>query len=189
MDLKDFIENGATIKNPNYKKPSKSNPTGSPRFIISDNLEDAYDNGTRIGKVLAEESYDLTHLNIGNEKWEEYGVHINPINTEEELQKERANNQSALEQAGNSIVQAVGNEVVLGTFLGLSNIVDAAANVISDKTDNDYTNPFSTWIEGLQNDIRNRFEIYEKDPTLHTIALVHADLLRRLVRYHSQVGT
>lgn len=164
MDLKDFIENGATIKNPNYKKPSKSNPTGSPRFIISDNLEDAYDNGTRIGKVLAEESYDLTHLNTGNEKWEEYGVHINPINTEEELQKERANNQSALEQAGNSIVQAVGNEVVLGTFLGLSNIVDAAANVISDKTDNDYTNPFSTWIEGLQEDIRNRFEIYEKDP-------------------------
>lgn len=164
MDLKDFIENGATIKNPNYKKPSKSNPTGSPRFIISDNLEDAYDNGTRIGKVLAEESYDLTHLNTGNEKWEEYGVHINPINTEEELQKERANNQSALEQAGNSIVQAVGNEVVLGTFLGLSNIVDAAANVIYDKTDNDYTNPFSTWIEGLQEDIRNRFEIYEKDP-------------------------
>lgn len=164
MDLKDFIENGATIKNPNYKKPSKSNPTGSPRFIISDNLEDAYDNGTRIGKVLTEESYDLTHLNTGNEKWEEYGVHINPINTEEELQKERANNQSALEQAGNSIVQAVGNEVILGTFLGLSNIVDAAANVISDKTDNDYTNPFSTWIEGLQEDIHNRFEIYEKDP-------------------------
>lgn len=164
MDLKDFIENGATIKNPNYKKPSKSNPTGSSRFIISDNLEDAYDNGTRIGKVLAEESYDLTHLNTGNEKWEKYGVHINPINTEEELQKERANNQSALEQAGNSIVQAVGNEVVLGTFLGFSNIVDAAKNLFSNDETNDYTNPFSTWLEGLQNDIRQKFEIYQKDP-------------------------
>ena len=164
MDLKDFIENGATIKNPNYKKPSKSNPTGSSRFIISDNLEDAYDNGTRIGKVLAEESYDLTHLNTGNEKWEEYGVHINPINTEEELQKERANNQSALEQAGNSIVQAVGNEVVLGTALGLSNLVDAAKNLFSNDETNDYTNPFSTWLEGLQNDVRQKFEIYQKDP-------------------------
>ena len=35
---------------------------------------------------------------------------INPVNTEEELQRERANNQSALEQAGNAVVQAVGND-------------------------------------------------------------------------------
>lgn len=164
MDLKDFIENGAIVKNPDYKKPSKSNPAGSPRFLTSDNLEDAYDNGTRIGKILAEESYDLTHLNAGDEKWEEYGIHINPINTEEELQKERANNQGALEQASNAVVQAVGNEVVLGTALGLSNLVDAAKNLFSNDETNDYTNPFSTWLEGLQNDVRQKFEIYQKDP-------------------------
>ena len=133
MDINDFLKNGTTVPNPNYKKPSKSNPAGSPKFIKSDTYGDALDYSSRIGQHLAANSYDLTHLNTGDEKWDEYNVHINPVNTEEELQRERANNQSAMEQAGNAVVQAVGNEVVLGTFLGLSNLVDAAVNIGSDK--------------------------------------------------------
>ena len=163
MDINDFLKNGVSVPNPNYKKPSKKNPAGSPKFIQSDTYGDALDYGSRIGQHLAANSYDLTHLNTGNEKWDDYGVHINPVNTEEELQREKANNQSALEQATNSVVQAVGNEVVLGTFLGLSNLVDAAVNLRADEGENDYTNPFSTWLEGLQDDVRNRFEIYQKD--------------------------
>lgn len=164
MDINDFLKNGVSVPNPNYKKPSKKNPAGSPKFIQSDTYGDTLDYGSRIGQHLAANSYDLTHLNTGNEKWDDYGVHINPVNTEEELQRERANNQSAIEQATNSVVQAVGNEVVLGTFLGLSNLVDAAVNIGADKGENDYTNPFSTWLESLQDDVRNRFEIYQKDP-------------------------
>ena len=164
MDINDFLKNGVSVPNPNYRKPTKKDPIGSPKFIRSDNYEDALDRGDRIGQHLAKYSYDLTHLNTGNEKWDEYGVHINPVNTEEELKKERANNQSALEQAGNSLVQAVGNEIVLGTFLGLSNLVDAAINFNAEKGEDDYTNPVSTYLEGLQNEIRNRFEIYEEDP-------------------------
>lgn len=164
MNLDDFLKNGVSVPNPNYKKPSKKNPAGSPKFIQSDNYNDALDYGSRIGKSLAANSYDLTHLNTGTEKWDEYGVHINPVNTEEELKRERADNQSALEQTGNAVVQAVGNEVVLGTFLGFSNLVDAAINIRAKEGENDYTNPISTWFEGLQNDIRNKFEIYEQDP-------------------------
>ena len=164
MDINDFLKNGVGVPNPNYKKPSKKNPAGSPKFIQSDTYGDALDYGSRIGQHLAANSYDLTHLNTGNEKWDDYDVHINPVNTEEELQREKANNRSALEQATNSVVQAVGNEVVLGTFLGLSNLVDAAVNLGADEGENDYTNPFSTWLEGLQDDVRNRFEIYQKDP-------------------------
>ena len=164
MDINDFLKNGVSVPNPNYRKPTKKDPIGSPKFIRSDNYEDALDRGDRIGQHLAKYSYDLTHLNTGNEKWDEYGVHINPVNTEEELKKERANNQSALEQAGNSLVQAVGNEIVLGTFLGLSNLVDAAINFNAEKGEDDYTNPVSTYLEGLQNEVRNRFEIYEQDP-------------------------
>lgn len=164
MNIDDFLKNGVSVPNPNYKKPSKKNPAGSPKFIQSDNYNDALDYGSRIGKALAANSYDLTHLNTGTEKWDDYGVHINPVNTEEELQRERANNQSALEQAGNAVVQAVGNEVILGTALGLSNLVDAAINIGAEEGENDYTNPVSTWLEGLQNDVRNRFEIYQKDP-------------------------
>lgn len=164
MNIDDFLKNGVSVPNPNYKKPSKKNPAGSPKFIQSDNYNDALDYGSRIGKALAANSYDLTHLNTGTEKWDDYGVHINPVNTEEELQRERANNQSALEQAGNAVVQAVGNEVILGTALGLSNLVDAAINKGAEEGENDYTNPVSIWLEGLQNDVRNRFEIYQKDP-------------------------
>lgn len=163
MDINDFLKNGATIPNPNYKKPSKKNSAGSPKFIQSDTYGEALDYGSRIGQHLAANSYDLTHLNARNEKWDEYGVHINPVNTEDELQRERANNQSALEQACNAVVQAVGNEVVLGTFLGFSNLVDTAINIRSKKGENNYTNPVSTWFEGLQDEIRDRFEIYQKD--------------------------
>ena len=164
MNIDDFLKNGVSVPNPNYKKPSNKNPAGSPKFIQSDNYNDALDYGSRIGKALAANSYDLTHLNTGTEKWDDYGVHINPVNTEEELQRERANNQSALEQAGNAVVQAVGNEVILGTALGLSNLVDAAINIGAEEGENDYTNPVSTWLEGLQNDISDKFEIYQKDP-------------------------
>lgn len=164
MDLNDFIENGAPVKNPNYKKPSKRNPAGSPRFLVSDNIEDAYDNGTRIGKMLAEQSYDLTHLNNAENRYEDYGVHINPVNTEEELQRERATNQAWGEQLGNAVAQAVGNEIVLGTALGLSNLVDAAVNFTAEKGENDYTNPVSQFLEEKQNEIRNRLAIYQEDP-------------------------
>ena len=164
MDINDFLKNGVSVPNPNYKKPSKKNPAGSPKFIQSDTYGDALDYGSRIGQHLATNSYDLIHLNTGNEKWDDYDVHINPVNTEEELQRERANNQSALEQTANAVVQAVGNEIVLGTALGLSNLVDSAVNILSKKGENDYTNPISNWFEGLQDDIRNRFEIYQKDP-------------------------
>lgn len=164
MDINDFLNNGVSIPNPNYKKPSKKNPAGSPKFIQSDNYEDALDYSSRIGQHLAANSYDLTHLNTGDEKWEEYNVHINPVNTEEELQRERANNQSAIEQAGNAVTQAIGSEFILGGFLTVSDLIDAAANITTKKGENDYTNPVSTYFEELQNDVRNRYAIYEKDP-------------------------
>lgn len=89
---------------------------------------------------------------------------VNSINTEEELNKVRAENQSAFEQLGNAVVQAVGSEVVVGTALGLSNMVDFFANFGKDAGEDDYTNPVSTYLENVQNDIKERFEIYRKDP-------------------------
>lgn len=121
------------------------------------------ENAASVNRLASDIRTGFTHLG-DPDKYAKYNVTVNPANTEEELQQERANNQSALEQATNSVVQAVGNEVVLGTFLGLSNLVDAAVNIRAKEGEDDYTNPFSTWLEGLQDDIRNRFEIYQKDP-------------------------
>lgn len=121
------------------------------------------ENAASVNRLASDIRTGFTHLG-DPDKYAKYNVTVNPVNTEEELNRERANNQSALEQAGNAVVQAVGNEVILGTALGLSNLVDAAINIRTEEGENDYTNPFSTWLEGLQNDIRNRFEIYQKDP-------------------------
>ena len=101
--------------------------------------------------------------------YQEYGVIPNTINTQEELDRERAENQSAWEQAGNSLLQMAVNEVVLGTLLGFSNAVDFVANLDKvvnfnkEKGKNDYTNPISLSLEEAQNNIRERFEIYRKE--------------------------
>ncbi len=84
--------------------------------------------------------------------------------SEEDLNRERAENQSAIEQLGNFVAQAVGSEVVVGTALGLSNMVDFFANIGIDAGEDDYTNPVSKYLEDVQENIRERFEIYRKDP-------------------------
>lgn len=164
MDIDDFLNNGVTVKNPNYKKPTKRNPSGSPRLIQSGDYNQAIDRSSRIGSYLSQNSYDLTGLNNEENQYEDHNVRINPVNTEEELNQSRAKNQSAWEQTGRFLTQAVGNEIVLGTALGLSNLVDAAVNVGKESGQNDYTNPFSTYLEGKQEDIRKAFEVYRQNP-------------------------
>lgn len=164
MDINDFLDNGVTINNPNYKKPTKRNPSGSPRSIQSGNYDDAIDRSSRIGSMLAENSYDLTGLNNDDNNYADYDVRINPVNTQEELNQSRAKNQSAWEQSGRALGQAVGNEIVLGTALGLSNLVDMGISLGKETGDNDYTNPFSTFLEGKQEEVKKALEIYKQNP-------------------------
>jgi len=164
MDINDFLNNGVTVKNPNYKKPTKRDPSGSPRFIQSGDYNAAVDRDSRIGGFLAENSYDLTGLNNDENKYADYDVRINPVNTKDELDQQRAKNQSAWEQTGRLVTQAVGNEIVLGTALGLSNLVDMGVNIGKEAGKDDYTNPFSTFLEGKQDEIRKAFEIYQENP-------------------------
>lgn len=164
MDINDFLDNGVTVKNPNYKKPTKRNPSGSPRFIQSDDFNTSQDRSSRIGQQLSQDSYDLTSLDNTNNQYDTHNVRINPVNTEDELNQSRAKNQSAIEDVGRFATQAVGNEIVLGTALGLSNLVDVAASIGKKAGENDYTSPFSQYLEGKQDEIKKRFEIYRKDP-------------------------
>lgn len=98
------------------------------------------------------------------ENYRDYDVTLTNRKTEEELNLERAKNQGGLEQAGRFLMQAGLNEVVLGTVLGVSNIVDMATNLLAEEGTNDYTNPVSTFLSNLQNNVRERFEIYREDP-------------------------
>lgn len=129
---------------------------------------------SEIDRTLEKNANILSDIGIWDDKeyenYRDYDVTLTRRKTEEELQQERAKNQSAWEQTGNFLAQAVGNEVVLGTFLGFSNLVDAAINLFDKEGNNDYTNPVSEWLEGLQNDLRERFEIYRENPN-ETFAL------------------
>ena len=155
----DFINNGEIQDNPKYNPKTKKGAL-EPPYVVSNDREEGFSKGiNELANIIR-----TGFTQYGDpDKYSEYGVTVNPVNTEEELQRERAENQSALEQAGRFVTQSIVNEAILGTFLGVSNIIDAAIQPFTTE-DNDYTNPVSTYIEGLQNDIRNRFEIYQKNP-------------------------
>ena len=80
---------------------------------------------------------DLTktynHLEAEKNKYAKYDVKVNALSTEQELQRERAKNQSALEQGFNMVVQAVANEVVIGGIKGFSDIADLFINMFKDE--------------------------------------------------------
>lgn len=165
MNLKDFIENGSPFIN-NNEEPNKNTLIGSNSLLNNDNIIESTNIGnSRIGLELAANTYGLTHLNDPTNNYEDYNVHINPVNTQEELNRERATNQGVLEQAWNFTVQSVANEVVLGAALAASDIVDATLNIGNiRKGTNDFTNPVSEWIENAQESVRNFAPIYQENP-------------------------
>ena len=165
MNLKDFVENGSPLIN-NNEEPNKNTLIGSNSLLNNDNIIESTNIGNnRIGLELAANTYGLTHLNDPTNNYEDYNVHINPVNTQEELNRERAANQGALEQAWNFAVQSVANEVVLGAALAASDIVDATLNIGNTrKGTNDFTNPVSEWIENAQESVRNFAPIYQENP-------------------------
>ena len=164
MNIEEFIKYGVAVPNPNYKKPSKSNPAGSPRYIISNNPDDALGVADRISSHVAKYSEDMSHYADTIDDLEEYGVKVNPINTEEELNKERAANQSWLEQTGRALGQGIVNEALIGTVLGISDLIDAGINLFTEEGENDYSNPVSRFLEETQNNLRDRWAIYQENP-------------------------
>ena len=101
-------------------------------------------------------------LQLDASKYASYDVFINDIDTEAELNKERANNQSALEQTGRMLGQMVASEVILGSLRGFSDIIDAGVELFTD--DKDFTNPISQALEEAQNSVREGLEIYRENP-------------------------
>ena len=120
--------------------------------------------GDYLNSISTRHVNNLTYLKPKENKYGKYNVFINPINSEKELQQERARNQSWFEQAWHAGGQMIANELVIGTALGLSNLVDFFANISNEKGDDDYTNPVSTWLEGLQDSVRDGLAIYQENP-------------------------
>ena len=163
MDVLKFLQQGNVSKNPEYNPKTKEGKTKSPLLVdynVGENINDKL--RKNITSNLSKNIYSLNTDDIN--KYAKYNTYLNIYDSQEQLNKERAENQSAIEQLGRAVIQAVGNEVVLGTFLGFSNIVDFFANIGREEGLDDYTNPVSTQLENWQNQLRDRFEIYQKDP-------------------------
>ena len=79
------------------------------------------------------------------------------------LDIELARRQSNWEKLGHAIEQTVVNEIVLGTALGFSDLYDIVVGELF-KSDNNYQNPVSAYLENLQEEFKNNHDIYQ-DPT------------------------
>ena len=162
MNIIDFIEKGTSVPNPNYKKGSKDTLTASP-YLVSNNPADAITPADLTAGSIIDKTYGLTQFDIKGNKYDKYGVIVNPNSNKEDLDKQRAKNQAWYEQAWNSLGQILENEIVLGTALGVSNLVDYTANLFKDEP-NDYTNKVSEFLEKVQEKNRERLAIYQSNP-------------------------
>ena len=91
------------------------------------------------------------------------GVFLNDVNTLDELNKERAVNQSHFEQFGNFLMQAGVGEVILGSLEGFGNIWDGAINLFSGG-DNYERSAWTEFWEKQKEDLKNNFAIYRENP-------------------------
>lgn len=159
-NLLDIIKGKDIRPNPNYNPKTKKGAL-EPPYVVNTNPLNRRDFAEKVLKVPTMNAYGLTSLGDPN-KYSNYDVTVNPINTDEELNKERANNQSALEQTGRMLGQMVGSEVILGSLRGFSDIIDAGVELFTDNKD--FTNPISQALEEAQNSVRERLEIYRENP-------------------------
>lgn len=110
---------------------------------------------------------NLPRFSVSKEDYEnftDYDVYLNAYTTKEEAEKQRAKNQSWIEQTGRAVTQAVANEFILSGLEAFSNIYDSVYNLIANEGYNDYTNAVSTALEKAQDSIRERFAIYQENP-------------------------
>lgn len=162
MDILKFAQEGNVRDNPDYNPKTKKGALQPPTITDYNPGTSVSDEGRSVlGRTLAKGIYNLNQYDV--DKYTPYNVYVNPYDTEEELNKERAENQGVLEQTGRFVGQAVGSEVVLGTLRGFSDLVDAAGQLVG-VSDDDYTNPVSSQLAEWQDAIRERFEIYRTNP-------------------------
>ena len=164
MDVHDFLLNGVVKPNPNYTKSSAKK--GELPYITSNNPSEQRSLGESLGKRMARESWVINDVD-DIDSYTKRGITINPINSLEELKRARAEKQAWYDQLGNSLVQGVVGEGILGIAEGFTNMLDFAINLSMGKTpfneENDYTNPASSAIEDWKEQIRQAFPIYKKD--------------------------
>lgn len=157
-----FNAGGIQIPNPNYSKSKKNK---EPQFITvsdlnsaiptSNPLVDTFYDADKAGNMIAGQEYKDV------EKYLNYG--INPYKGESNIDSQLEDAQSNWKKGVNALGQAV-SEIVLGTGIGIADVVDFAATKIFDAGTDDYQNPISNYLTDLKEKFKNDVAPIYVDP-------------------------
>lgn len=153
------------IPNPEYNPKTKKGHVQSPVLVDSSTPAINDDFMSRTMNSVNRLTFTGRELGFTNEYIErdaDLGISLSPYNTEEQLNAARAENQGALTKIGNGFIQAGLGEVVVGTLEGFGNIADGIINTFTG--DNYGQNPWTNYWAGIHEDIRNKYQIYQRDP-------------------------
>ena len=160
MDIIDIIKGNDKRINPEYNPKTKKGAS-QPPYIINTDYNKKDDFASDILENVIPNQYGLSYLGDPT-KYTDYNVTINPVNTKEELDKERANNQSVFEQGAYAIGQTL-NEVTVGTVLGTADL----ASIVVDAIDGELSYERPDIIQSLSNlkdSINEQMPIYRENP-------------------------
>ena len=164
-DFVDRLRQGPYRKNPNYNPKTKKGRSVPP-IIVDTSAGDLTGGGfTRTSNQGL--NLDFSARSLGRdlesvEQDEELGISLSPYNTVDELNKARADSQSALSQFGNFLAQAGLGEVLVGTMEGFGNIFDGAKQFVTG--DNYESSAWTRFWEDIHNNIKDKFKIYRENP-------------------------
>lgn len=150
------------IINKEDKVPVKTTGTSS-AYNPFETLNKAYSKNIVMDFLQSDTGVSNEPLHIDDvEKYKDYDVYVNDIDTKEDLDRERAKNQSFLEQAVRAHKQ-LGVDIPLGMFIGISDLIDSAVELVNGK-DSDYSNEVSKYLTEVQENFKNDYAIYRENP-------------------------
>ena len=161
MNIDEVYKNGGGvyIPNPNYNK--KTAKLGVQPQILTKDV-------TKAENPLLTNMYNAAKTSWvmdNKESYQRYGVTPNKISN---MDKERWERQSNWAKLGNAVLQSAVSEVGLGTIIGVSDLFDFVGQAVTGNLGNqDYNNPVSQYLEGLQDKFNNEIAPIYRDPNLN----------------------
>ncbi len=163
--LLDKLASGPYVKNPNYNPKTKAGKT-QPPVLLDTSAGDVHGGAISQSSIASDRlsfTYNDTNRDLNDiRKDEEMGITYSPYNSEDELNKVRAEKQSAFAKTGDALEQAFVGEMILGTMEGFGDIFDGLANIATQGawTESGYT---KFWRE-LKEQNNEYFKIYQANP-------------------------
>ena len=160
MDVLDFInrQGKKEIPNPNFNPKSKKNI--QPSSIVVEDL--IPDNDPAVSMAIQDFQSQYSIDSKEADKYRRRGMNWNPW---ENLDKQLADDQSAMSKFGNAIAQTIVSEIGLGTVKGIVDLFDLIGQ-ITGLNDGDYSNPVSQYLEEKQEEFKNYAAIHT-DPDIN----------------------